>query len=122
MSLFESLLISIKPDFEKPSPKTGFSHRIDNFFSSTNYGTLLVDKEKEELHLARETRNCYIHNNGNIDTRFVTAYKNARGDSHSDFSGKSLSTVFPELFKEIETWNELISSISKRIEEVLLVK
>lgn len=75
---------------------------------------VLEDKELEELKLARETRNCYVHGN-KIDSEWLKKYKEARGEPIVKIND-DLDRGFKETFHEIEKWNKLIVKISEKIE------
>ena len=69
---------------------------------------------KEELKLARETRNCYVHNGSRIDRKWIDAYKQARNKDAKE--GERISNSLPEFYYQIEKWHDLIIELTDEIE------
>lgn len=82
------------------------------FFDENN--DLISEQELKELKLAKEIRNCYLHNNGQIDQKWLNAYAEAKENPTSAI-GNGLEQGFPNSFHQIEKWNELVVIISDRI-------
>jgi len=71
----------------------------------------ITENEIKELNLAKETRNCFIHNNSKINERWLAVFKEARNKDSINKSGDKL----PNDFKQVESWHELIVKIVKKI-------
>lgn len=80
----------------------------------------------EEIMLARKTRNCYVHNNGNADLFWLKAYRNARKHEPPIKEGEAVRNAFPgkknkhgqvmnRLLENIQKWHNLIIKCSKQI-------
>lgn len=67
--------------------------------------------EINELRLAKETRNCFIHNNSKVDQKWIEAYKTTKGNEPS----YRLGDRFELMFEEIEDWHGLILNITRTI-------
>lgn len=112
-SLVEDLFLSIElVDTRKDSG-------IDEFFGKSLYNKILKAGEREELKLAKETRNSFTHRGCKIEDKWLNAYSNARGSRPTALMGRNLIQGLPNLFHEIETWHDLIVDISKRIEKAI---
>ena len=95
---------------------------INWFFGKDETKSILEDKQLEELKLAKETRNCYIHNGNKIDNKFVEAYKDARIIEPIAAEEQKIFENFPNqfhenLFHQIEDWHKLIVDTSNKIKE-----
>jgi hypothetical protein len=64
-----------------------------------------------ELKLARETRNCFIHNFSRVDSKWIKAYECARKLKTPFKEGQEL----PLLFEEVEIWHDLTIEIVNEI-------
>lgn len=70
----------------------------DNGFAS--------DAELNELGLAKETRNCFIHHGGMIDKKWLAAYKKTlRQDKHN------LNDKIKTPFSDLEDWTDILMKI-----------
>ena len=111
-SLFEDLLNESSKILCTKEIDTGKWQGIKQFFDENN--DLVSEKELKELKLAKETRNCYIHNSGKIDQWWIEAYTKAKGNPMA-LIGHDLEKGFPNSFHQIEEWNELVVSITGKI-------
>lgn len=111
-SLFEDLLNESSKILCSVEIDAGKWHGIQKFFEENP--DLTSQQELKELKLAKETRNCYIHNSGKIDQRWIDAYKEAKGNSIASI-GDDLEKGFPNTFHQIEEWNELVVNIASKI-------
>lgn len=76
-SLFEDLLNETSKILcEKQLGRT-LGKKIQTFFEQNK--DIISDKEFKELNLAKETRNCYIHKRGKIDSKWINSYKETEG-------------------------------------------
>lgn len=87
---------------------------IKEFFNENE--DLISESELKELKLAKETRNCYIHNNGKIDQRWIDAYTESKGIPIASV-GDELSRGFSNIFYQIEEWNEFIVDLTRKIKD-----
>lgn len=103
---------------------------MKGFFEDPLINCIISDNELKELHLAKETRNCYIHRDSKVDSDWLNVYKEARGQENPWVSsgnefvnafGKQTETDAP-LFHQIEKWNDFIVEITKRIREKIVQK
>ena len=74
---------------------------------------ILDDKQRNELYLAYQTRNCYVHRGGKIDGEWIKAYTVARGKPIAS-EGEDLDKGI-NIYHEIEEWNELIVYIANKM-------
>lgn len=120
-------LFSLFEDLIKESSKILYSQEVDaskweeikKFFDENN--DIVSDSELKELKLAKVTRNCYIHNNGKINQRWIDAYTEAKGSTIASI-GDELERGFPNSFHQIEEWNELIVKTTGKIKEKIELK
>ena len=77
----------------------------------------VIKSHSDELWLAKETRNRYVHTNWKINDTWRKAYKAARNIHSAHADGTDLREVFrdPALFQQVETWHELIVDIANKI-------
>lgn len=75
----------------------------------------ISDPEIDELRLAKETRNCYVHNASNIDQKWLNAYENVHGSINSFNVGDELGLMF----HEVEIWHRLILNISRTLKNYM---
>lgn len=80
-----------------------------------NFQINITEDEVKELNLAKETRNCFIHNNSKVDERWLEVFKEARNNNSTAKSGDKL----PVNFKQIEDWHELVTKIVKEIKDTI---
>lgn len=113
-------LFSLFEDLLKESSKILCSSELDAS-KWTNIRQFFIENsdtasetELKELKLAKETRNCYLHNNGKVDQKWIDAYNDARGISLCSI-GEDLEKGFSNTFHQIEEWNELIVNLTNRI-------
>lgn len=118
-SLFEDLLKESSRVLCSVELDTSKWQGIKQFFDEDN--DLISETELKELKLAKETRNCYIHNNGKIDQKWIDAYTEAKGNPIASI-GDELDRGFPNAFHQIEDWNELLVSITNKIKAKIEVK
>lgn len=123
-SLFEELLYEIAKTIFDKEIDTSKWVGIENFFDLEDFNKVLTSQEFMELKLAKETRNCFIHNGSKIDNQWLSAYQNARGNKVLLISleGKGLGEGLSNIFYEIEDWNNLIVNISKKVKDRVLKK
>ncbi len=75
----------------------------------------ISESDLNELGLAKETRNCFIHNASRVDKKWLNAFKNARKVD----STCQINEELPISFQQIEDWHQLIIKIVKKIEETI---
>lgn len=116
-SMFEDFLSKAHVSLGSSEIKINFSkwEKMSNFLNNKFKG-VLDSQELKELKLAKETRNCFIHHDSKIDTRWLAAYEDARGSINNTLLGESLSEGLPEIFHEVENWHALISGIARKVE------
>jgi hypothetical protein len=112
-SLFEDLLNESSKILCSGEINTSKWPNMEKFFNEVK---ILSDSELKELKLAKETRNCYIHNGGKIDQRRVDAYKAAKGTPIANVND-NLQKGFPKLFHQIEDWHSLIAKTANKIKD-----
>lgn len=111
-SLFEDLLKESSKILCSKELDTGKWPGIKEFFAENN--DILSESQLKELKLAKETRNCYIHNSGKIDQKWIDAYREAKGNPIASIEDE-LEKGFPNSFHQIEEWNEFLVSITAKI-------
>lgn len=119
-SLFEELLYETAKELYNLEINTSKWVKMVKFFNLENFNNIVSAAEINELKLAKETRNCFIHNGSKIDDFWLSAYNGSRGNLSIDLRGKKLSEGFTNIFYEIENWHNLIISISNKIKEKIL--
>ena len=80
-----------------------------------NFQANITKNETKKLRLAKETRNCFIHNNSKVDARWLRAFKKAEGNDSTAKIGDKL----PVKFHQIEDWHELIIEIVDKIKDTI---
>jgi len=112
-SLFGTLLNEsskiLCPNVEKNKHK---NVSMEKFFDNVK---ILSPGQIKELKLAREARNCYIHNKNKIDTKWINSYTEVRGKILVK-EGDDIKDIFPNLY-QIEDWHQLIRNTSNEIEK-----
>jgi hypothetical protein len=68
------------------------------------------------LKLAKETRNCFIHNDSKVDEPWLKAFKEVNGRDSTAQIGDEL----PVNFHQIEGWHELIIEIVDEIKDSVI--
>ncbi len=133
-SLFEALIDAACPILYGKKVSASRFPQMANFLNAEGKfkgGKRFVsDDEFRELRLAKETRNCFIHNAGKIDSRFIKAYEEARGKLGATV-GDRLQKAFPssdrrhrgdDLLPTVEDWHNLIINIAIRIKSEIKAK
>ncbi len=119
-SLFEDLLNESSKILCPSELNTSKWKEMRKFFENDKTKDILSEDEMKGLELAKVTRNCYIHKGGKINQDWIKAYTEAKGNPIASV-GDELNKGFPNLFHQIEEWNELIvntaSKIRKKIED-----
>jgi len=116
-AIFEELLKEVCPSILNETRKKSL---INKFFEKENK-EILNGKELEEVILAKETRNCYVHNGGKINNRWKTAYENAKGKLILNKEGDNILEEFPnnKFYHQVEEWHSLIVEITNKIKAKL---
>ncbi len=112
-SLFEELLNESSKILCSKEINASKKQGMNKFFEENK--DIISEQELKELNLAKETRNCYIHNNGRIDQKWIDAYKEARGSSSAS-KREGLEVGFSSLFHQVEEWHKLIVNLALGIE------
>lgn len=120
-SLFEDLLNESSNILCPNEINASKWENIKKFFSETDTNDILSDSEMMELKLAKETRNCYLHNGGKIDQRWLDAYKESKGEPIAKIND-SLKDGFSNLFYQIEDWHKLIIQLTNKIKIKIEIK
>lgn len=84
-----------------------------NFLKDNNF---LYNHEEQEFILAKETRNCFLHQNNKIDGRWIEQYEKTKNVKCKYKIGDRICVGV----QEVEEWTWLIMNIAKRIENFLL--
>ena len=113
-SLFEDLLNETSKILCPNELNTGKWQNMKLFFEQTETNDILSETQIKELKLAKETRNCYIHNGSKVNQRWLNAYQDAKGNPIALLSD-DLNKGFPNLFHQIEEWHELIVNTTSNI-------
>ena len=96
--------------------------RLKKFLSGVKpyegFVTTITKDELKELKLARESRNCFVHNNSEVDNRWLETYEEARGQK----STAKIDDRLPIEFHQIEDWHDLIVGIVRKIREAIIAK
>jgi hypothetical protein len=111
-SLFEDLINESSKTLCTKKLRGLLGAKIDDFFKLNK--DLILDDELKELILAKETRNCYIHNKSKINKEWLDSYKNAKGNPIASVND-NLNKGFSNLFHQIEDYNNLIVKITNNI-------
>ena len=77
------------------------------------------ENDIKELKLAKETRNCFIHNNSKIDKRWIDTYKEVRGTNIGIEIGEELSKYV--YVPQVEDWHELVVRIVNKTKEAVAI-
>lgn len=67
------------------------------------------------MKLAKETRNCFIHNSSKVDKRWLEVFREAKGKNSTAQIGDKL----PVDFRQIEDWHELIIQTVNKIKNTI---
>jgi len=86
---------------------------IEQFFQKIGLSQPII----KELCLAKQTRNCFIHNGSKIDKLWLNTYQEARGVLPSNLDGKNLGEGLLNIFHQIEDWHDLIVNTAEKIKE-----
>jgi hypothetical protein len=81
-----------------------------------NFQTNITEDRIKELKLAKETRNCFIHNDSKVDEPWLKAFKEVNGRDSTAQIGDEL----PVNFHQIEGWHELIIEIVDEIKDSVI--
>jgi len=84
--------------------------------SYQNFQTKIKEDDIKELKLAKETRNCFIHNNSKVDEHWLEAFKEVNGGC----SAAQIGDKLPVDFHQIEDWHELIIKIVNEIKDTII--
>ncbi len=76
----------------------------------------ITENDFKELELAKETRNCFIHNNSKVDEHWLEAFREARDKNSTAQIGDKL----PVNFYQIEDWHELVVKIISKIKKTVI--
>ena len=122
LSMFEALLKETSKIFSPLKFNNNFRFSIIKFFDDERTKGLLEEGQVQELALARETRNCYIHNDGKADDKWIKCYKNTKGKSLIS-EGDDLNKGFQggEPYLQIEEWHILIVNVTNRIKDKIVL-
>lgn len=120
-SLFEDLLNEASKILCSSEFDTSKWPNMKKFFEETDTRDILTDSQIKELKLAKETRNCYIHNGSKIDQRWLDSYEDAKGSPIASV-GDDLRRGFPNLFHQIEEWQILIVDTTNSIKDKIETK
>jgi hypothetical protein len=112
--LFEDLLKKSSEIFCSKRLETFTRKGLKEFFQEEYTKEILSDEQLTELILAKETRNCYIHNGGKIDKHWIDAYENARGKTNGNI-GDDLTQGIENIYSQVENWHKLILEITHKI-------
>jgi hypothetical protein len=124
-SLLEELLNETSKILFGFELNTGRWKDMKRFFNQTYIKDVFSKQnvnELKELKLAKETRNCFIHNGLKVGQKWLNAYRDARKVSSSITLGGDLQKGLGNKFHQIEDWHELIIDITKRIEMKIILK
>lgn len=116
-SLFEDLLKEASKIICSSELDASKGSNIKRFFEENENKGILTDLQVKELKLAKETRNCYTHNGGKIDQRWLDSYLDVRDDSTAKIGDSLINGFggFDNLFHQIEEWQILIVDITNKI-------
>lgn len=120
-SLFEELVVELCPFVcDGQEIKADKFENLKKFLlgkeSYEKFKTDITEDELKELRLAKETRNCFIHDNSKVDKRWLEAYKEARGENLTVKTGDEL----PVYVSQIEDWHGLVVKIISKIKEAVI--
>ncbi len=120
LSLFEELLKESWETLCKKRLPNRKNSVIKPFFQFKDTQDMLDNTQLKQLNLARLTRNIYIHNSSKENKDWIKGYKET-GETKNISLGDSLNNIFPEpeMFLQVEKWNELIIKISDKIKDKL---
>lgn len=117
-SLFEELIDEVGSSIYKVDIRAGRFENLEKFLKGDapcNLKTMVTGDEIKELKLAKETRNCFIHNNSRVDQKWLDAFNFVRPATSTTQIGDNL----PISFSQIEDWNELILKVVTKISEAI---
>jgi hypothetical protein len=81
-----------------------------------DFQTNITEDRIKELKLAKETRNCFVHNNSKVDEPWLEAFKGVNAKDSTAQIGDGL----PVDFHQIEGWHELIMGIVDEIKDSVI--
>ncbi len=113
-SLFEDLLNEASKILCSSKLNTSQWPNMKKFFEEDHTKDILTDLQVKELKLAKETRNCYIHNGSKTNQIWLNSYEDVKG-SPIVSKGEDLIMAFPNVFHQIEEWQILIVDITNKI-------
>ena len=76
----------------------------------------ITEDDIKELKLAKETRNCFIHNGSKVDEKWLKAFKEARRVN----SAAKIGDKLPINFHQVEDWHELIIQTVNKIKNGII--
>ncbi len=80
-----------------------------------NFQMNIAQDRVKELKLAKETRNCFIHNDSKVDERWLEVFNEAKDEDPAAQIGDEL----PVNFHQIEDWHGLIIEIVNEIKDTI---
>jgi len=117
-SLFEDLLNEASKIICSLELDTSKWPNMKKFFEADDTKDILNGAQIKELKLAKETRNCYIHNGNKIDQKWLDSYIDAKGSPIASI-GDDLTKGFPNFFHQIEEWHILVVNTTNKIKNKL---
>lgn len=122
-ALFESFLSVVAKEIYQKDIDTGKFYGIKEFFKISDFSNLQKTNPNliNELCLAKETRNCFTHNDSKIDPKWIKSYEDARGKT-SCSDGDKLESGLPDTFQQVETWHVLIVDMANQIYRIISAK
>ncbi|MFA7707860.1 MAG: hypothetical protein WCX73_02840 [Candidatus Pacearchaeota archaeon] len=115
-SLFEELLNKSSEILFGTELDTSQWRNMKKFFEEESTLDILSEESMKELNLAKQTRNCYVHNGGKIDQIWLDSC-NKIEEKSMELIGKNLEDGFQNLFHRIEEWHDLIIEATNKIKE-----
>lgn len=118
-SLFEELISRISLEINGIKLNKKNYHKLaPNIVERFN----LTATEKNELKLARETRNYFIHKDSKIDTDWIDIFQKIRGENPKLVEGMDLSIALEGAFEAVEEWHVLFLKIIEKIKDWIILK
>jgi len=120
-SLLEELVNELCPlVYDGQEIKAYKFENLKNFLSGDEpydkFKINITENDFKELELAKETRNCFIHNNSEVGEHWLEVFRETRGKSSTAQIGDKL----PVNFHQIEDWHELVVKIISKIKETVI--